>query len=142
MLLSRRAFLLSSVGNVFIPSQKDGTAVMAFAWYTSRDKDALLSIDQRWSRSDTIDVAYRRTSADNGKTWSEPVEYKTSEKLAEGTYRRNPRGVWVDPQNGKAVEFTVEGVLPTDDPLEGMRAVANLLHRKRRSKAANRVQRL
>src|SRR4051794_39300412 len=121
MLFSRRAFLLSSLGDVFMRSPTEGTAVMAFAWYTSKDKDSLLSIEQRWTRSDTIDSAFRRTSSDNGKTWSDPVEYRTAEKLAEGTYRRNPRGVWVDPHNGRVVEFSVEGLLPTDDPLEGMR---------------------
>jgi hypothetical protein len=35
--------------------------------------------------------------------------------------RRHPRAAWVDPRNGRLVEFWVEGVLPSDDPLEGLR---------------------
>ncbi len=81
----------------------------------------MLSIEQRFSRSDTVDVAYYRYSKDNGRTWSEPVAKKTGEKRPEGMLRRHPRACFVDSKTGRFLEFWNEGVLPTDDPLEGMR---------------------
>ena len=38
-----------------------------------------------------------------------------------GTLRRHPRGGFVDPVTGRYLEIWNEGVLPSDDPLEGMR---------------------
>src|SRR5262249_48515592 len=76
---------------------------------------------EHWSRSDTIDVAYFRRSKDHGKTWTAPVERKTGEKTPAGMLRRHLRGGWVDPHTGRLLEFWLEGVLPNDDPLEGLR---------------------
>ena len=36
-------------------------------------------------------------------------------------WRRHPRACHLDPATGRFVEFWIEGILPTDDPLEGMR---------------------
>ena len=131
--LSRRAWLAggairmsasSAPGvtrEVFLASPKPGTAVMACAWYTRKSGGAMSSIEQRWSRSDTIDVAYLRHSHDYGRTWSPPVERATGEKRPEGVLRRHPRAGWVDPHTGRLIEFWVEGILPSDDPLEGLR---------------------
>ena len=106
---------------VFLESPKPGTAVMACAWYTRKSGGEMTSLEQRWSRSDTVDVAYYRHSRDHGRTWSAPVERATGEKRPDGMLRRHPRAAWVDPHNGRLVEFHVEGVLPSDDPLEGLR---------------------
>lgn len=81
----------------------------------------MLSIEQRWSRSDTVDVAYIRRSADHGRTWSEPSEVRTGERRPEGMLRRHPRGGFADPNTGRYIEFWTEGILPSDDPLEGLR---------------------
>ena len=81
----------------------------------------MASLEQRWSRSDTVDMAYYRHSRDFGRTWSTPEPRPTGEKRAEGMLRRHPRAGWVDPHTGRHVEFWVEGVLPSDDPLEGLR---------------------
>lgn len=105
---------------VFVKSPGKGTAAMAYAFALDRGGKRMLSFEQRWSRSDTIDVAYRRESSDFGQTWSAPVEYKTGEKRPEGMLRRHPRGVWVDPKTGRAIELWLEAVLPNDDPLEGL----------------------
>ena len=59
---------------VFVKSPGKGTAVMAFAYYTRPKGLEMMSIEQRWSRSDTIDVAYFRRSRDYGQTWSAPLE--------------------------------------------------------------------
>lgn len=106
---------------VFLKSPGKGTAVMAYAFYTRKSGGAMISVEQRWSRSDTIDVSYVRRSQDFGKTWSEPEERKTGERVANGMLRRHPRAGWVDPRTGRYIDFYMEGVLPTDDPLEGMR---------------------
>lgn len=45
----------------------------------------------------------------------------TGEKGPDGMLRRHPRAGWVDPQTGRLIEFWVEGVLPSDNPLEGLR---------------------
>jgi hypothetical protein len=106
---------------VFLRAPGNGTAVMAYAYYTELRGGAMMSIEQRWSRSDTVDVAFYRTSADYGKSWSSPVEHVTGEKRSEGMLRRHPWGGWVEPNTGRFLEFWMEGVLPTDDPLEGLR---------------------
>src|SRR5260370_11543020 len=38
----------------------------------------------------------------------------------EGMLRRHPRTAIVDPKTGRFIEFWIEGILPTDNPLEGM----------------------
>jgi hypothetical protein len=106
---------------VFRRSPGKGSAVMSFAYYTQPRGVSMMSVEQRWSRSDTIDVAYRRTSNDNGRTWSDPLEYRTGEKRSGGTWRRHPRPGFLDRKTGKLMEFWMEAVLPTDDPLEGLR---------------------
>jgi hypothetical protein len=130
-LIPRRTLLLTPLAlhaqparvtrNVFLPSPGKGTAVMAYAFYTKPRGGEMLSIEQRWSRSDTIDVAYYRRSTDHGRTWSAPLERKTGERTPHGMLRTHPRGGWVDPATGRYLEIWTEGVLPTDDPLEGMR---------------------
>jgi hypothetical protein len=130
--LSRRALLAAPAvlargadpgirRELFLAAPGKGTAVLATAYYTKPKGVEMKSIEQRWSRSDTIDVAYIRHSKDNGKTWTAPEELRTGEKRPEGMWRRHPRAGFVDRGTGRYVEFWVEGVLPTDDPLEGMR---------------------
>lgn len=126
---SRRLFtnerarsLVSGVSHeVFIKAPAKGTAVMAYAYYTRASGIDLMSIEQRWTRSDTIDVAYYRYSKDNGRSWTDPVEKVTGEKRSGGMLRRHPRGGFVDRETGRFVEIWNEGILPGDDPLEGMR---------------------
>lgn len=93
---------------------------MAYSFDLDLTGRRMLSIEQRWSRSDTIDVAYRRISEDFGATWSPPEEYRTGERRADGMLRRHPRGPWVHPKTGETLECWLEAVLPNDDPLEGL----------------------
>lgn len=106
---------------IFLRSPRSGTAVWCYAYYAAARGGELISIEQRLSRSDTIDVAYLRRSKDNGRTWSEPIETATGEKRAGGMWRLHLRAGFVDPVSRKLIEFWNEGVLPTDDPLEGLR---------------------
>jgi hypothetical protein len=106
---------------VFLRSPGKGTAVMAHAVYCKPRGVELISFESRMSRSDTVDIAFVRRSPDNGRTWGPAEERKTREKRPDGTLRRHFRGGWVDPGTGRYIEFGNDGVLPTDDPLEGMR---------------------
>jgi hypothetical protein len=94
---------------------------MASAFYTKPTGGDMLSIEQRWSRSDTIDASYLRTSRDNGRTWSAPQMSPTGEKRPNGMWRKHPRAGFIDPHTRQYLEFWNEGVLPSDDPLEGMK---------------------
>lgn len=106
---------------VFLRAPGHGVAVMAYAYYTKSRGGEMMSIEQRWSRSDTVDAAFYRNSSDYGATWSEPTGRITGEKRAGGMLRRHPWGGWVDSGTGRFLEFWLEGTLPTDDPLEGLR---------------------
>ncbi len=100
-------------------SPAPGVAIWCFAYYTEAKGRKLRSIEQHISRSDTIDVAYARESNDNGRTWSEPTRIVTGERRPGGMWRKHLRAGVV--HQGRLVEFWAEGVLPTDDPLEGLR---------------------
>ncbi|MDR3677932.1 MAG: sialidase family protein [Acidobacteriota bacterium] len=106
---------------IFLRSPGKGTTVYAYAFYTQATGGSLLSIEERMSRSDTVDVAYLRNSEDNGRTWSAPTEVRTGEKRPEGMWRKHLRAGYIDPHTGRFIRFWCEGILPTDDPLEGMR---------------------
>ena len=93
---------------------------MAYAFYTQITGGEMISIEERWTRSDTVDVAYIRQSHDHGHTWSAATELRTGEPTSGGTFRRHPRSGWIDPR-GRYVDFWLEGTLPSDDPLEGLR---------------------
>jgi hypothetical protein len=127
--VSRREFLAALAQatapdirrEVFLASPAKGTAVMAHAFYSRPRGGDMVSIEQRWTRSDTVDVAYIRRSRDHGRTWSRPTAIRTGERRPEGMLRRHPRYGFVDAHTGLYLEFWIEGVLPTDDPLEGLR---------------------
>lgn len=130
MRITRRAFLTAATAlaaesgirrEVFLRSPGKGTAVLAYATYVKARGLEMVSVEQRMSRSDTMDIAYYRRSADNGRSWSEPEARPTREMRAGGTLRRHFRPGWVEPVTGRYLEFWIEGVLPNDDPLEGLR---------------------
>ncbi len=105
----------------FLAAPRPGTAVLASTYYTRPVGDDLISMHQWMSRSDTTDVAYVRLSSDQGTSWTAATEVRTQERRPEGTLRRMLRGGCVDPHTGAFLRFRIEGVLPTDDPLEGLR---------------------
>ncbi len=106
---------------VFVPSPRPNVGVMGGSYYTGATGLDLVSVHSHTSRSDTVDVAYVRRSPDNGRTWSEVVAWPMSFDHSDGTGRRHVRGGYVDPQSGRYIQVWTEGVLPNDDPLEGMR---------------------
>ncbi len=106
---------------LFLASPQPGTAVLAATYATRAGGGDLISLHQFMSRSDTVDRAFLRLSPDHGRTWSEPVAVPTLEVRPDGKFRRALRGGAADPRTGRFVRFQIEGLLPTDDPLEGMR---------------------
>jgi hypothetical protein len=114
----KKANVLSQ--DVFIPSPKPGVATMGASYYTTAGKSDLISVHKYMSRSDTVDVAYVRQSDDNGRSWSDASEWATRFDHPQGTGRRHPRGGYSDPVTGRYLTVWTEGILPNDDPLEGM----------------------
>lgn len=106
---------------MFVPSPSPGVGVHGASYYTRRAGTDLVSVHSHISRSDTLDVAFHRFSTDNGRTWSAPVEHATREDRPNGTLRRHPRVGYVDPVTDRFVRIWTEGILPTDNPLEGMK---------------------
>ncbi len=106
---------------LLLASPRAGVAVLAASYSARPAGGELISLHQFMSRSDTVDVAFLRTSPDHGRTWSAPVAVPTLEVRAGGKFRRALRGAVADPRTGRLVRFQIEGLLPTDDPLEGMR---------------------
>lgn len=105
----------------FLPAPRAGTRVCACAFYTRRTGVDMMSRHAYATRSDTADVAFRRFSKDNGKTWSDPVEVQTNKRVEAGTLRRFQYPGFVDPETGTLITFILQGILPTDNPLEGMK---------------------
>jgi BNR repeat protein len=105
----------------FMASPRQGVAVHAATYYTTLEGGNVISIHGYESRSDTCDVAYVRHSEDGGRTWTQPVEWATEFPDPKGTRRRHARGGYVDTNTGRYLTVSTEGVLPTDDPIEGMR---------------------
>ncbi|MHB9105476.1 MAG: sialidase family protein [Armatimonadota bacterium] len=104
----------------FLPSPAPSVAAHGASYYTMPVGGRVMSIHTLMSRSDTADVGYIRWSDDNGRTWGETVEWPTKFEHPLGTGRRHPRGGYVDPATGRYLTVWTEGVLPTDNPLEGM----------------------
>ena len=106
---------------VFVSSPGSGVGVMGGSYYTTVAGLKVISVHSHTSRSDTVEVAYLRRSEDNGRSWSEAGEWSMRFEDSGGMGRRHVRGGYVDPQTGRYIQVWTEGVLPTDDPLEGMR---------------------
>jgi len=106
---------------VIAPSPGPGIAAKCAVYAADIDGKTLLRLDEQVSRSDTVDVAYLRWSEDDGRTWSEPREWAMRFDDPQGVGRRHARGGYVDPVTGRCLIVRTEGILPTDDPIEGMR---------------------
>lgn len=105
----------------FLPSPGPGISVFGSSYHCAPEGGCLVSIHSLGSRSDTVDAAFVRRSPDNGRTWSEAESWPTRFDAAAGTGRRHPRGGYVDPMTGRYLSVWTEGILPNDDPLEGMK---------------------
>jgi hypothetical protein len=93
--------------------------VMALTFYTKPKGLDVLSIHEIMKRSDTIEAAHFRYSADNGRTWQGGEEFPTFGKRTGAKLRRSIGGALVDPISGRFIRFYNQALLPTDNPLEG-----------------------
>ena len=110
------------VREIFISSPKPGDSVIASTFYTRPKGFDLLSVHEILRRSDTVEIAEFRYSSDNGRTWTEKgEEFPTFGVRPAGKLRRTMRGCVVDPNTGRLLNFYLEAILPTDDPLEGFK---------------------
>lgn len=107
--------------NVFFPSPNPGVATLGASYYTSTKGANIMSVHKYTSRSDTVDVAYVRFSQDNGNSWSDTTKWATRFEHPNGVGRRHPRGGYADPITNRYLTVWTEGILPNDDPLEGMK---------------------
>ena len=107
--------------DTFVPTPGPGVGVMGGSYYTESTGDRLMSVHSLTSRSDTVDAAFVRFSGDGGRTWGESTPWAMKFDHERGTERRHPRGGYVDLPTGRYLSVWTEGVLPTDDPIEGMR---------------------
>jgi len=106
---------------IFVPSPRPGVTVIASSFYTRPQGPDLVSIHELMMRSDTVEVADFRYSSDNGRTWTSGEQVATFGVRPQGKLRRCMRGCVVDPVTGRLLNFYLEAILPTDDPLEGFR---------------------
>jgi len=110
---------------VFIPSPEAGVCLTYTpVFYTHLSGLELVSMHVYERRSDMIDVSFLRWSPDNGRTWSEPTTFKTYEKTSAGALQRVLLPGWLDPITGRQVYLILQGVLPNDDPMDGMKRYA------------------
>jgi hypothetical protein len=105
----------------FSAAPRPGVAASGATYYTEATGGRLMGIAGFTSRSDTTEAAQVRFSDDDGQTWGEPTDWPTRFDHPDGTGRRHPRGGYVDTPTGRYITVWTEGVLPTDEPLEGMR---------------------
>jgi len=106
---------------IFITSPGPGVRVVARAYYTRPAGLDMICWSLEQTKSDKADVAYQWFSTDNGRTWSAPTRMDTFKPVAGGTHRRGIRQVYADPETGILISMILQGTLPTDNPLEGMK---------------------
>jgi hypothetical protein len=106
---------------LFVASTEPGVVVWVQSFYTRGTGLEKMCVMSRERRSDTFEDLQRRFSPDNGKTWSawEPIK-RFKAKTPQGMHRQYPQPGWIDPVSGRMLVMVNDGVLPTDDPLEGM----------------------
>ncbi len=102
---------------VFISAQDNGN-VYAQTFYTSKTGLELLNLYSYEKLSDVLDVAFVRYSVDNGKTWSQPIEWKTLEKQNNGWMLRFFSCGYVDVTD-RFFMFVNEGTYPKPDITPG-----------------------
>lgn len=106
---------------IFVKAPRDQVSVSASAYYSRSSGIDLMCVKSTSSRSDTADTSSRRFSSDNGRTWTdwEPISFIT--KTPTGVKRQYAQPGWAVPGMERLLTMVLEGTLPTDNPLEGMK---------------------
>ncbi len=105
----------------FLATPKAGVRTNGRSFYTRARGVEKMSLHSHQTRSDTADVAFQRFSKDNGRSWSEAKTLKTNAPRDGGTFRRYFSSAFVAPERDELMMMIVQGVLPGDDPLAGMK---------------------
>jgi len=106
---------------VFIRSPGPGKLAWGTAYYTRArgvDMKRTRMIQTRSDITDSCDIGF---STDNGRTWSDWKTVEIVTKTPEGMHRRIPAPGFIDLATDRLVTMILEGTLPKDDPLEGMK---------------------
>jgi len=106
---------------IFVASPGDGVDIAGYAIYTQPEGRTMMSVHGVHTRSDILDAMQLRFSDDNGRTWSPGTPFRTYAKRPEGTLQRWLQPGFLDARTGGLVFFILHGVLPTDDPLDGLK---------------------
>jgi len=107
--------------SIIVPTTGPGVRLTGYAYYTRAEGVEMILHYSEQTRSDKADIAYQRRSDDNGRTWSDAVPLATHTQTPQGTVRRGRYPGFVDPQRDILLVMILQGTLPTDNPLEGMK---------------------
>lgn len=106
--------------DIFAPSPKNRVGVFGSSFYTRPSGGELIGFHHHISRSDIFHDGYVRYSTDNGRHWTEPLQWPMGFKDPGGVGRRDVHIGYVDPPTGRFILFWNEAVLPTDDYRQAM----------------------
>ncbi|MBU7004140.1 MAG: exo-alpha-sialidase [Theionarchaea archaeon] len=107
--------------SVFYRTPGPGIWVTGTSVYTRAQGFEKMRMIGTVTRSDTTDAASRSYSDDNGKSWSDPetINFITTDEG--GVHRTYALPGFVDPVRDRFLSMILDGTLPTDDPMEGMK---------------------
>ena len=105
---------------LLVPTTRQGVRVNGYAYYTRGDGVEMISRYSEQTQSDKADVAFQRRSNDNGHSWSDAVPQVTHDQKPQGTLRIGRHPGFVDSDRDLLLVMILQGIRPTDDPLEGM----------------------
>lgn len=100
---------------------QEGTAVYSRTFYTKASQNHLTELVSYETSSDQIDSYTLFYSIDNGNSYYSFSTMDTAQSVSGGTLRKYWQTQIVDPKPDKMVVFFLKGVLPNDNPMEGMR---------------------
>jgi hypothetical protein len=104
---------------IYEKSPAVGTGVNVMTFYTRKSGGELLELRTLQQKSDLLEIARERRSLDNGRSWQDEKASSLQEKRPNGRLRRWFFPGYVDPKTGLLLRLRIEGVLPTDHPLDG-----------------------
>lgn len=108
--------------DIFVRSDGLTQLVMCNSQYTGLDDRHKKCFKVIETRDDTYDSSQIAFSQDNGVTWSQWRDDEVLEQTPQGVRRTYWRAFYVNPDNGLYVEFANEGLLPSDNPMDGLKA--------------------
>ena len=106
---------------LFVASTEPGVVVWAQTFYTrgtGLEKACVMSRERRSDTFEDLHAGSRPTTARPGRPGNRSSDSKS--RRPRGMHRQYPQPGWIDPASGRMLVMMNDGVLPTDDPTEGM----------------------